>query len=92
MVGSVLERCLHLAGGRLPSAHFGANAAWWETMVLSFNLNALLKRLALPENWEPKRLKAIRFSLINVAGRVISRSRQLYVRLSSSHPAYQLLS
>jgi len=80
-----------LAGGHLPSAHFGANAAWWEMMVLAFNLNSLLKRLALPEGWEPKRLKAIRFGLINVAGRVVSRSRQLIVRLSRSHPAYQIL-
>jgi Transposase DDE domain group 1 len=80
-----------LAGGRLPSAHFGANAAWWEMMILAFNLNSLLKRVALPKEWEPKRLKAIRFGLINVAGRVVSRSRQLIVRLSSSHPAYQLL-
>ena len=80
-----------LAGGHLPSYHFGANAAWWEVMILAFNLNSLLKRLALPEDWEPKRLKAIRFGLINVAGRVVSRSRQLIVRLSENHPAYQLL-
>jgi hypothetical protein len=80
-----------LAGGRLPSAHFGANAAWWDIMILAFNLNSLMKRLALPEEWEPKRLKAIRFGFINVAGRVVSRSRQLIVRLSSSHPAYQVL-
>jgi len=78
-----------LAGGHLPSARFGANAAWWEMMVLAFNLNSLLKQLALPEGWKPKRLKAIRFSFINLAGRVVSRSRQLIVRLS--HPAYQLL-
>lgn len=80
-----------LAGGHLPSYHFGVNAAWWEIMVLAFNLNSLLKRLALPEDWETKRLKALRFGLINVAGRVVSRSRQLIVRLSENHPAYQLL-
>jgi len=80
-----------LAGGHLPSYHFGVNAAWWEVIVLAFNLNSLMKRLALPESWEPKRLKAIRFSLINLAGRVTIRSRQLYIRLSESHPAYQVL-
>ena len=80
-----------LAGGHLPSAHFGANAAWWEIMILAFNLNSLLKRLALPQGWEPKRLKTLRFGFINVAGRVVSRSRQLIIRLSGSHPAYQLL-
>ena len=80
-----------LAGGHLPSARFGANAAWWGIMVLAFNLNSLMKRLVLPEEWAPKRLKAIRFGLINLAGRVVSGSRQLAIRLSQSHPAYQLL-
>jgi hypothetical protein len=80
-----------LAGGHLPSAHFGANAAWWAIMVLAFNLNSLMKHLALPEGWEPKRLKALRFGFINLAGRVVSRSRQLIVRLNGSHPAYQVL-
>jgi hypothetical protein len=80
-----------LAGGHLPSAHFGANAAWWAIMILAFNLNSLMKHLALPEGWEPKRLKAVRFGLINLAGRVVSRSRQLLIRLSGSHPAYPIL-
>jgi hypothetical protein len=80
-----------LAGGQLPSAQFGANAAWWAIMVLAFNLNSLMKRLGLPEGWEAKRLKAVRFGLINLAGRVVSRSRQLIIRLSGSHPAYPIL-
>ena len=31
-----------LAGGRLPSGRFGANAAWWAIVVLAFNLNSEL--------------------------------------------------
>jgi len=80
-----------LAGGHLPSARFGANAAWWGIMVLAFNLNSLMKRLVLPREWAPKRLKAIRFGFINVAGRLLIRSRQLIIRLSEAHPAYELL-
>jgi hypothetical protein len=80
-----------LAGGHLPSARFGANAAWWGMMVLAFNLNSLMKRIALPEGWAPKRLKAIRFGFINLAGRVVSRARQFIIRLSKGHPAYELL-
>ena len=80
-----------LAGGRLPSGRFGANTAWWGIMVLAFNLNSLMKRLALPEGWAPKRLKAIRFGFINLAGRVVSRARQFIIRLSKGHPAYELL-
>ena len=29
-----------LAGGQLPSARFGANAAWWAIMILALNLAA----------------------------------------------------
>jgi hypothetical protein len=60
-----------LAGGQFPSAQFGANAAWWQIMILAFNLNSLMKSLALPESWSSKRLKALRFGLISQAGRVV---------------------
>ena len=80
-----------LAGGQLPSAQFGANAAWWQIMILAFNLNSLMKRLALPESWGSKRLKALRFGLINQAGRVVQHSRQLFIRLSHNNPAYLIL-
>ncbi len=80
-----------LAGGRLPSGDFGENAAWWIIMIIAFNLNALMKLLVLPQNWATKQLKAIRFSFINIAGKVLTRSRELIVRLSSSHSSTRLL-
>jgi hypothetical protein len=76
-----------LAGGKLPSGRFGANAAWWWITILAFNLNAMMKSLALGEEWKTSRLKAIRFGLINVAGRVLRRSRQWLIRLAEDHPA-----
>jgi hypothetical protein len=80
-----------LAGGQLPSGRFGANAAWWAIMVLAFNLNSLMKRLVLPEGWAAKRLKAVRFGFIHLAGRVMTHARQLIIRLSAGHPAHGLL-
>jgi len=59
-----------LAGGKFPSGLFGANAAWWQVMILAFNLNEAMKRLVLGGAWVSKRLKAIRFWLINVPGRL----------------------
>lgn len=88
-VHSVLKE--DLAGGKLPSAKFGANAAWWQIAVLAFNLNSIMKHLVLPREWAHKRLKAIRFGLIHVAGRVLERARCLAVRLSTKHPSYELL-
>lgn len=88
-VHSVLKR--DLAGGRLPSGKFGANAAWWAIVVLAFNLNSAMKRLALGEEWVNRRLKAVRFGVICVAGRVVKHARRLVIHLPRGHPACELL-
>jgi len=72
-----------LAGGRLPSGRFGANAAWWAIMILAHNLNAMMKRLALGGEWMARRMKAMRFHLIALPGRVVRHARRLIVRLSA---------
>jgi len=76
-----------LAGGTLPSGKFGANAAWWQMMVLSYNLHAAMMHFAFPKRLRGKRLKAIRFALIDVSGRIVEHGRRLYVRLARDHPA-----
>jgi hypothetical protein len=80
-----------LAGGKLPSADFGENAAWWWIMILAFNLNAAMKQLVLGGSWVAKRMKALRFSLISLPGRVIDHARGLVVRLVKGHPSLQVL-
>ncbi len=80
-----------LAGGKLPSGDFGENAAWWWIMILAFNLNAAMKQLALGESWVARRMKAIRFSLISLPGRVMSHARELVVKLAKGHPSLKLL-
>jgi hypothetical protein len=80
-----------LAGGKLPSGDFGENAAWWWIMILALNLNEAMKRLVLGESWVCKRMKAIRFALINLPGRVMERSRRLIVRLGQGHPCFETL-
>ena len=80
-----------LAGGKMPSGYFGANAAWWWIMILALNLNSMMKALALGAEWQPKRLKAIRFHLINLPGRVLEHARVLWVRLSTKCSGLELL-
>ena len=80
-----------LAGGKLPSDDFGENAAWWWIMILSLNLNAMMKKLAMEGSWISKRMKAVRFSFINLPGRVVTRSRSLIIRLTKNNPAMELL-
>jgi hypothetical protein len=76
-----------LAGGQLPSGLFGANAAWWVLMILALNLNAAMKRLVLGKDWVTKRMKALRFRLIGLPGRVVSHARKLIIRLGAGAAA-----
>ena len=80
-----------LAGGRMPSGKFGVNAAWWHVMVLALNLTEAMKRLVLGGSWVRKRMKALRFKLIHIGARVVTRSRKMKIRLSRGDGALELI-
>jgi hypothetical protein len=80
-----------LAGGTMPSGLFGANAAWWSIMILAYNVTALTQRYLLAAGWATKRLKALRFAVFNIAGRVYAAGRRLIIAISQTHPALELL-
>jgi hypothetical protein len=40
--------------------------------------------------WTSRCMKAIRFSFINIPGRIVERSRELIIRLVKDHPAFKL--
>jgi hypothetical protein len=75
-----------LGGGVLPSYRFGANAAWWQLVVLTANLLVALKRLALPAEWALLRPRRLRFLLFARAGRIVQHGRRLILRLARDHP------
>jgi hypothetical protein len=80
-----------LAGGKMPSALFGVNAAWWTIMIIAMNLNTTMKRLVLGPQWATRRMKAVRVHLIALPGQVMMHARQLIVRLGADHPSNELL-
>ena len=80
-----------LAGGRLPSAKFGSNAAWWSIMVLALNLNAILRNLVLKGTWRGRRIKALRFTLIRLPGQVVTHARRLLIKITEGPVAELLL-
>ena len=80
-----------LAEGRLPSGKFGGNAAWWAIAVLSLKLNSIMKWLVWGGTWCHKRLKAIRFGLVALRGRVVRHARRWIICLDRGHPSYPVL-
>ena len=60
-------------------------------MVLALNLNAVMKRLVLGPQWVARRIKAMRFGLIALPGRVVRHARRLSMRLADDHPGLDLM-
>lgn len=75
-----------LAGGKMPCGRFGANAAWWRLNVLAANLLQLMKVSALPTAMHTMTPKTLRFRLFNVAGRLVSHGRQIWLRVCEKLP------
>jgi hypothetical protein len=70
-----------LGAGVLPSARFGANAAWFRLNALTFNVLTVLKRRALPERFRDARPKRLRYELFTLGGELALHQRQLSVRV-----------
>jgi hypothetical protein len=56
-------------------------------MILAHNLNTAMKRLVLGKQWATRRMKALRFRLIGLPGRVVSHARRLIIRLGAGAEA-----
>jgi len=78
-----------LAGGVMPCGRFYANAAWWRLNCLCYNVISIMKRKALPQSFWPVRMKALRFHLIGVAGKVVSHARMTFLRITEGLIGYR---
>ncbi len=55
-------------------------------MILALNLNEAMKGLVLGKEWGSRRMKAVRFSLIHIAGSVMERGGWLWIRPAKHSP------
>jgi hypothetical protein len=72
------------AGGTLPSGLFGANAAWWQIAIIAFNINSAMKQIVLGGAWVSSRMKAVRFGIINIVGRIVRHARSTVMTIAGS--------
>jgi DDE family transposase len=78
-----------LAGGVMPCGRFYANAAWWRLNCLCYNVISVMKHKALPKSFWPVRMKALRFNLIGVAGKVVSHARMTFLKITEGLIGYR---
>jgi hypothetical protein len=66
-----------------PCGRFGADAAWYRLSLLTYNVLSAMKSVALPSQLSSARPKRLRFSLFNIAGRIVSRGGKLILRIAA---------
>ena len=67
-----------------PCGRFGANAAWYQLSLLTYNVLSALKSLALPAHLSAARPKRLRFAVFTLAGRILTHAGRLVLRMSGA--------
>ena len=65
----------------LPSSDFIANAFYFQIGVLAYNLFVLFKE-TLCKSWQKHTIETLRYKLYNIAGKVITHSRQTILKVN----------
>jgi len=73
-----------LGGGHLPSAKFGANAAWFRIACIAYNILVVVRRAWSDISLHNAKAKRIRFMVVHVTGRVSHDARKVTLHLSAS--------
>jgi len=68
----------------MPCGEFGANAVWFGIGILAYNFFIASKIYLFPTGWLKKRISTVRWQFIQMAGKVIRRSRYVILRICST--------
>lgn len=75
---------------KLPCGELKANAAYFQTALLAYNLVATLKNKALPDGWKSFGIKNLRFRLLCQAAMVTRHARRIVIKLSETYPFFDV--
>lgn len=67
----------------LPCGQFNANCLYFSIGILAYNLLQLLKLIGLPEEYQTKSVKTVRYQLIKLAGKVITHARYRILQIAA---------
>lgn len=68
----------------IPTGDYFANSLFFAIGVLVYNTTVILKFHLLPEEYKTKTAASLRWHIVNIAGRLVSRGRQLFLLIASS--------
>ena len=76
-----------LGGGRMPSAHFNVNAAWFKLALMAYNAVSAIRRLALAPEERMVRLKKFPLLVVHLGGRMNCCQCTLLLRFCAAQEA-----
>ena len=81
----------HFNLNHLPCGQFDANALYFTTGILAYNIVQLIKQITLGKSWMKKSIRSLRYRLYHLAARVIHHARSLVLRVASTAESLTLL-
>jgi len=83
---NMIKECKHgFSLAKFPARKFHANWAYFLIGQLAFNLVAWFKYLILPEAFLPATIKTLRHRLFNLAGKIVTKSRQFFLVITDEY-------
>ena len=67
-----------------PSGDYFANALFFAVGVLTYNTVVIMKERLLPEEYKTKTVESLRWSIVNIGGRLVRHGRMLVLLLAST--------
>lgn len=74
----------------LPSGDFFGNAVYFGIGVMTYNLFMAQKLLTMPDAWQAKSIKSIRWLMVEVAGKLITHGRRMILKIAASVEKYRI--
>ncbi len=68
----------------IPTGDYYANSLFFAIGVLVYNTTVIMKEHLLPEEYGTKTIETIRWSIVNIAGRLVNHGRRLVLLLAST--------
>ena len=75
---------------RMPSGEFKANAIHFTIGIMTYNLYMDQRLLIMPEDWNHKTIKSIRWLLLEMAGKLIEHVRMTILKIAVRFEKYMM--
>ena len=60
-------------------------------MIFAVNINSIMRQLIFTKEWKTKRMKAIRYNIINLPGLIRKKKNEFIIYMAEAHASIDIL-